>query len=316
MSETAQQPHSKVRYIQVGQQHSGQRIDNYLRTQLKGLPKGVIYKLLRTGQVRVNKRRIKAEYRVQDGDEIRIPPLKNNETEGSVQVPSGLLADLAEWILYEDECLIALNKPAGLAVHKGSGVSFGVIDVLRQARPNAPFMELVHRLDRETSGCLLIAKQRDTLMELHELIRDHKINKFYLALLAGRWKGGERMIETSLQHEKQEGHRKVRVEDEGRLAISRFRPLKRFDSATLMEIEIKTGRTHQIRVQAAHLNHPILGDRKYGDHGLNRDWKKKGLHRMFLHAHRLSFQMPVSGRKYSFEAPLGTELEKLLSELG
>jgi 23S rRNA pseudouridine955/2504/2580 synthase len=316
MSETAQPSHSKVRYIQVNEQHSGQRIDNFLRTQLKGLPKGVIYKLLRTGQVRVNKRRIKAEYRVQNGDEIRIPPLKNAQAEGEVQVPPGLLADLGSWIIYEDEWLLALNKPAGLAVHRGSGVSFGAIDVLRQARPNAPFMELVHRLDRETSGCLLIAKQRDTLMELHDLIRDHKINKLYLALVAGRWKGGERMIETSLQLEKQEGHRKVRVEEEGRLAISRFKPLKRYDSATLMEVEIKTGRTHQIRVQAAHLNHPILGDRKYGDYGLNRDWKKKGLHRMFLHAHRLSFQMPVSGRKYSFEAPLDTELETLLSELG
>lgn len=315
MSETSPQSHSKVRYIQVSEQHSGQRIDNFLRNQLKGLPKGVIYKLLRTGQVRVNKRRIKAEYRVQNGDEVRIPPVKNAQAEGPVQVPADLLDALDSWILYEDEWLIVINKPAGLAVHKGSNVSFGLIDVLRQARPNAPFMELVHRLDRETSGCLLIAKNRDTLMELHDLIRDHKINKMYLALVAGRWEGGEGIIETGLQSDRQAGQRKVRVEDEGRLAISRFRPLKRYDSATLMEIEIKTGRTHQIRVQAAHLDHPILGDRKYGDHALNRDWKKKGLKRMFLHAHKLSFQMPVSGRKYAFEAPLDAELEKLLAGL-
>lgn len=315
MSETTQQSYSKVRYLQVDEQHSGQRIDNYLRVQLKGLPKTAIYKLLRKGQVRVNKRRIKAEYRLQNGDEVRIPPIRDPKEQDKVQVPKGLVQELDSWILYEDEYLMAINKPAGLAVHKGSNVNFGLIDVLRQARPNAPFLELVHRLDRETSGCLLIAKTRDALLELHDLIRDHQLQKRYLALVANNWRGGARQIETSLQNDRQAVQRKIRVEEDGRLAISYFKPLKRYDSATLMEIEIKTGRTHQIRVQAAHLEHPILGDRKYGNHALNREWKKKGLKRMFLHAHELSFQLPVSGRKYDLKAPLDEGLSSLLEGL-
>jgi len=315
MSETSQQSYSKVRYLQVDEQHSGQRIDNYLRTQLKGLPKTAIYKLLRKGQVRVNKRRIKAEYRLQNGDEVRIPPIRDPKVQEKALIPGGLVQELDSWILHEDEYLIAINKPAGLAVHKGSNVSFGLIDVLRQARPNAPFLELVHRLDRETSGCLLIAKTRDTLLELHELIREHQLQKRYLALVANTWRGGARQIETSLQNDKQAVQRKIRVEEEGRLAISYFKPLKRYESATLMEIEIKTGRTHQIRVQAAHLEHPILGDRKYGNHALNREWKKKGLKRMFLHAHELNFRLPVSGRKYELQAPLDDELSILLEGL-
>jgi len=315
MSETSQQSYSKVRYLQVDEQHSGQRIDNYLRVQLKGLPKTAIYKLLRKGQVRVNKRRIKAEYRLQNGDEVRIPPIRDPKEQDKVQVPKGLVQELDNWILYEDEYLMAINKPAGLAVHKGSNVNFGLIDVLRQARPNAPFLELVHRLDRETSGCLLIAKTRDALLELHDLIRDHQLQKRYLALVAKNWRGGGRQIETSLQNDKQAVQRKIRVEEDGRLAISYFKPLKRYESATLMEIEIKTGRTHQIRVQAAHLEHPILGDRKYGNHALNREWKKKGLKRMFLHANELSFQLPVSGRKYDLKAPLDEGLSTLLERL-
>lgn len=315
MSETSQQSYSKVRYLQVDEQHSGQRIDNYLRVQLKGLPKTAIYKLLRKGQVRVNKRRIKAEYRLQNGDEVRIPPIRDPKEQDKVQVPKGLVQELDNWILYEDEYLMAINKPAGLAVHKGSNVNFGLIDVLRQARPNAPFLELVHRLDRETSGCLLIAKTRDALLELHNLIRDHQLQKRYLALVANNWRGGGRQIETSLQNDKQAVQRKIRVEEDGRLAISYFKPLKRYESATLMEIEIKTGRTHQIRVQAAHLEHPILGDRKYGNHALNREWKKKGLKRMFLHANELSFQLPVSGRKYDLKAPLDEGLSTLLEGL-
>lgn len=315
MSETPQQSYSQVRFLQVDEQHSGQRIDNYLRTQLKGLPKTAIYKLLRKGQVRVNKRRIKAEYRLQNGDEVRIPPIWDPREQEQAQVPEGLVQELDSWILHEDEYLMALNKPAGLAVHKGSNISFGLIDVLRQARPNAPFLELVHRLDRETSGCLLIAKSRDALLELHDLIRDHRLQKRYLALVANSWRGGARQIETSLQNDKQAVQRKIRVDEEGRLAISYFKPLKRYDSATLMEIEIKTGRTHQIRVQAAHLKHPILGDRKYGNHALNREWKKKGLKRMFLHAYELSFQLPVSGRKYDLKAPLDDNLSTLLEGL-
>jgi 23S rRNA pseudouridine955/2504/2580 synthase len=315
MSETSQQSYSKVRYLQVDEQHSGQRIDNYLRAQLKGLPKTAIYKLLRKGQVRVNKRRIKAEYRLQNGDEVRIPPIRDPKEREKAQVPEGLVQELDNWILHEDEYLMALNKPAGLAVHKGTNVSFGLIDVLRQARPNAPFLELVHRLDRETSGCLLIAKSRDALLELHDLIRDHQLQKRYLALVANTWRGGARQIETGLQNDKQAVQRKIRVEEEGRLAISYFKPLKRYESATLMEIEIKTGRTHQIRVQAAHLEHPILGDRKYGNHALNREWKKKGLKRMFLHAHELSFQLPVSGRKYDLKAPLDDDLSTFLEGL-
>jgi 23S rRNA pseudouridine955/2504/2580 synthase len=210
---------------------------------------------------------------------------------------------------------MVLNKPAGIAVHGGSGLSYGLIDILRAARPNAPFLELVHRLDRETSGCLLIAKSRDSLTQLHELIRDNGLTKRYLALVDGVWEGKGRVIETMLQSGKQGGKRAMKVEEDGRMAISHFKPLKRYDSATLMQIDIETGRTHQIRVQSAHLGHPIIGDSKYGNHELNRAWKKRGLGRMFLHASEVVFQLPGSGNKYQCKAPVDDELESALKQL-
>jgi 23S rRNA pseudouridine955/2504/2580 synthase len=315
MSETTNQPRTAVSFVQVSAEQQGQRIDNFLMARMRQLPKGAIYKLLRTGQVRVNKKRVKAVYRIQEGDEIRIPPVRQEPEKGEVSIPQGLLNKLDSWILLEDDALMVLNKPAGIAVHGGSGLGYGLIDILRAARPNAPFLELVHRLDRETSGCLLIAKSRDILTQLHELIRNNGLMKRYLALVDGVWEGKERVVETMLQSGKKGGKRAMKVEDDGRTAISHFRPLKRFDSATLMQIEIETGRTHQIRVQSAHLGHPIIGDSKYGNHELNRAWKKKGLGRMFLHSSELAFQLPVSGRKYHSKAPLGDELEVALKQL-
>jgi 23S rRNA pseudouridine955/2504/2580 synthase len=230
-------------------------------------------------------------------------------------IPKDLIENLESWVLLEDEWIMILNKPAGLAVHGGSGLGYGLIDILRAARPNAPFLELVHRLDRETSGCLLIAKSRDILTQLHYLIRDNGVTKRYLALVDGAWEGKDRVVETLLQNGKQGGRRAVKVNDDGRVAVSHFRPLKRYDSATLMQIDIETGRTHQIRVQSAHLGHPVIGDSKYGNHELNRVWKKQGLSRMFLHASELAFQLPVSGRKYHCKAPLDEELEAALNKL-
>lgn len=307
-----------VRLITVDAAHEGQRIDNFLMTTLKGVPRSHVYQVLRTGQVRVNKGRVRQTYRLQIGDQVRVPPVTHGERpQGPVMVSEGMRERLEDAILYEDKGLIVLNKPATLAVHGGSGLSFGVIEALRALRPTAPFLELVHRLDRDTSGCLMVAKRRSTLRAVHALLRAERgVDKRYLALLAGRWAGNERAVDLPLaKNQLSSGERMVRVEDDGKAAVSLFRPIERFATATLMEIRPLTGRTHQIRVHGAATGHPVAGDDKYGDEAFNRAMKNQGLKRMFLHAHRLEFILPEAEHPLVVEAPLEASLEALLVRL-
>jgi 23S rRNA pseudouridine955/2504/2580 synthase len=306
----------KVRRLTVSDDDSDQRLDNFLFRHLKGVPKGHVYRLLRTGQIRVNSRRSKPEYRLQSGDELRLPPVRQGEPV-SPQTPRDWQRQLlSDAIVYEDTSLLVLDKPAGMAVHGGSGQSLGVIEALRVMRPEQHSLELVHRLDRETSGCLVIAKKRSALRGLHAAIREGRMEKRYLALLTGRWEGGERIVTAALEkNQLQGGERMVRVAAEGKSAESRFRPVSRFPEATLVEVIIPTGRTHQIRVHAAHIGHPVAGDEKYGDREANKRFRNLGLRRMFLHAHSLSFDHPVSGEPVSVSAPLDDELRNVVDRL-
>jgi 23S rRNA pseudouridine955/2504/2580 synthase len=303
----------QAQHVQIGVWHAGQRIDNFLMTQLKGVPKSHVYRLLRRGEVRVNKGRIKPDYRLKEGDDVRIPPLRRPEI-GQVPLKTAP-AWLEDRVLYEDAALLVLDKPAGVAVHGGSGQSYGVIEALRALRAQAPFLELVHRLDRETSGCLLIAKKPSMLRALHQMLRDGEIEKRYLALVQGRWDRERRVDLPLLKKVLQSGERMVRVDPQGKLALSVFHPRHLYQDATLMEITIMTGRTHQIRVHAAALGHPLAGDEKYGSADFNRTMRKRGLRRLFLHAHALHFRRPDSGEQVNLEVPLEGELERVLAVL-
>jgi 23S rRNA pseudouridine955/2504/2580 synthase len=307
----------KVRSVTAGEEDAGQRLDNFLFRTLKGVPKSHIYRLLRTGQVRVNKKRAKPDYRLEEGDELRLPPVRQEEKASPGKPPHWQQDALKAGILYEDERILVVNKPAGMAVHGGSGVSFGVIETLRVLRPETPGLELAHRLDRETSGCLIVAKRRSAVRALHAAFREGQVEKHYLALLAGAWEGGERAVDAPLEKNRLEsGERMVKVSREGKSAESLFKPLQTFASSALMDIRIYTGRTHQIRVHAAHLGQPVAGDDKYGDREANKALKASGLKRMFLHAHRLAFPHPESGERLSFTAPLDEELEAVVRNLG
>lgn len=305
-----------IRWLEIAEDQEGQRIDNYLFTQLKGVPKSHIYRIVRTGEVRVNKGRIKPEYRLQTGDKVRIPPLRQGEV-AAVEQPAMRTLDLIRnSVLYEDNQLLVLNKPAGIAVHGGSGVSYGIIEALRLLRPEAPFLELVHRLDRETSGCLLIAKRRSLLRALHELLREGEVNKEYLALVKGRWQGKQRVIDAALRKNMlASGERIVKVAEDGKPATSLFRPSAIFHDASLMRVKLLSGRTHQIRVHATFSGHPVAGDEKYGDSEFNSQMRTKGLKRLFLHAHTLAFELPGTGQKHTITAPLPSELENFLTLL-
>lgn len=304
-----------VQMLQVGPEEAGQRIDNYLLRKLKGVPKSRIYRILRKGEVRVNRGRIKPEYRVQAGDEVRIPPVRQAERDASSPA-AGLVSRIETAILYEDERLLVLNKPAGVAVHGGSGVSHGVIEALRAARPGAPMLELVHRLDRDTSGCLVIAKKRSALRNLHELLREGGMEKRYLALVQGDWPGGARTVTAPLhKNQLKGGERIVTVDAAGKAARTLFRPLTRYGRASLLEVELDTGRTHQIRVHGAHIGHPLAGDDKYGDPDFNRSLRELGLRRLFLHAVALGFREPGSAREVHVSAPLPDELRGVLDRL-
>jgi 23S rRNA pseudouridine955/2504/2580 synthase len=306
----------KARLLSVGEEDSGQRLDNFLFRQFKGVPKGHVYRLLRTGQVRVNSRRVKPDYRLQAGDDVRLPPVRQEEKAAPGQPPRWQQQALQQALLHEDEQLLVVNKPAGMAVHGGSGVSFGVIETLRVLRPEAPSLELAHRLDRDTSGCLVVAKRRSALRGLQTLFREGGVDKRYLALLNGAWKGGERRVSVPLEKNRlQSGERMVKVSGAGKESESLFEPMQKFAGATLMEVRIFTGRTHQIRVHAAHIGYPVAGDDKYGDWEANRRFKALGLKRMFLHARSLSFQHPASGAPVSVTAPLDEELQALLQRL-
>jgi len=294
---------SQVRWIDVAEEEAGQRIDNYLAARLKGVPKSLIYRILRSGEVRVNSRRVAPSDRVAAGDRIRIPPVRVAEREERTPAPRLSLA-----VLFEDEALLAIDKPAGLAVHGGSGVAHGVIESLRAMRPEARFLELVHRLDRETSGVLLLAKKRAALTELHRMLRDREMDKRYVAAVAGRFRNERQRVRLALAQRRTAAGKHVSVSEEGQQAETLLRRLARGERFSLLEAELLTGRTHQIRVHLAHLGHPVLGDEKYGDFALNRELRKLGLKRMFLHAARLAFAHPLSGAAIEIAASLPPEL--------
>jgi 23S rRNA pseudouridine955/2504/2580 synthase len=315
---TSQEPETspKVQFVDITPERAGQRIDNFLITFLKGVPKTRIYRMLRKGEVRVNKGRIKATYRLTVGDSVRIPPVRVAEKGDKVPVGDKVLRRIEASILREEKGFLILNKPSGIAVHGGSGVSYGVIEALRALRPEAPFLELVHRLDRDTSGCLIIAKRRSVLRELHRLLREDGMDKRYLALLKGAWQGGVRRVDVPLlKNTLRSGERMVKVAPEGKPALSLFRPITIYGQATLAEVELKTGRTHQIRVHAAHMGHPIAGDEKYGDEAFNREMREQGLTRLFLHARSLAFRLPGIDEEIRVTAPLDPALERLLDRL-
>lgn len=303
-----------VRRILVGADHAGRRIDNYLGWALEGLPKTRIYRLLRKGEVRVNGKRVAHDYRLQTGDSLRIPPYRPDLPPAGTTSPRPKdLAFVNENVLFEDENLLALDKPAGVAVHGGTGNPFGVIERLRIARPAAPYLELVHRLDRGTSGCLLIAKKPEILRELHELMRLGEVDKRYRVLVAGRWHGRERTVTAGLQKDSlRGGERGMTVNVNGKAASTRFECVEVFDAASLLQAQIFTGRTHQIRVHAAHIGHPVAGDSKYGDDQCNGEMRKLGLRGMYLHAASLCFRLPSSGRVYRLNAEVPHDLLNFL----
>jgi 23S rRNA pseudouridine955/2504/2580 synthase len=315
---------SPVTYVEAGEGDAGQRIDNFLIRVLKNVPRSLVYRILRTGQVRVNGKRAKPDYRLESGDRVRLPPVRRKPAgEASARAPSKSLRDfVAAAVIHEDRDLIVVNKPPGVAVHGGSGVSFGVIEALRAVHPELKELELVHRLDRETSGCLLVAKRRSVLRSLHAQLRERDMEKRYLALVVGRWPYGRKTIDLPLKTNlKQGGERVVRVHAEGQEALTTFEPQEHFGKlATLLDVTLGTGRTHQIRVHAAHAGHPIAGDDKYGDRERDAKLQPYGLSRMFLHASALTFTRANStggddAEPFRVTAPLPDDLEQLLASL-
>lgn len=303
-----------VQFVEVSPPYHGQRIDNFLLRTLKGVPKSMIYRILRKGEVRVNRGRIRPEYRLQTGDVVRIPPLRVSEDKGEVRIPPAVLERINQAILLEDKKILVLNKPAGVAVHKGSGLDFGIIEALRALRPDAPYLELAHRLDRETSGCLVLAKTPAALRTIQAAFHAGTIDKRYLALLRGHWNEGRREVSVPLRKNVlRGGERMVEVVEDGKPALSTFRPVNLFSRASLMEVGIGTGRTHQIRVHAAHIGYPVAGDEKYGDSRFNRQMIDYGLRRLFLHARSIDFYL--DGHEVSVSAPLTDELKRVLERL-
>ena len=306
----------QVRLLTIEAEHEGQRIDNFLKTQLKGVPKSLIYRILRKGEVRVNKKRIKPEYKLCTGDEVRVPPVRVAEKNELPSANLGSIQRLESQILFEDDAMIVLNKPSGMAVHGGSGLSFGVIEGLRALRPEARFLELVHRLDRDTSGVLLVAKKRSALRSLHEQLRVKTMRKQYLALVRGQWQPHVKVVNAPLRkNDLQSGERVVRVSSDGKPSETRFRIARQFAEATLVECSPITGRTHQIRVHTQHAGHPIACDDKYGEAAFDDKMRSQGLKRLFLHAWKLSFIHPADGREMQVEAPLAPELDDFLNKL-
>ncbi len=304
----------RVERVTATSEEAGRRLDNFLLTRLKGVPRAHVYRLIRGGEVRVNSRRVQAGYRLNTGDEVRIPPVR--QADARTPLPASRVR--ADWIqacvIYEDQDLLVLNKPSGLAVHGGSGISLGAIELLRAVRGPREHLELVHRLDRDTSGCLLVAKRASALRALHAQFRDGSIDKRYLALLIGRWPGRARTVDAPLiTDERRGGERHVRVDAEGKSALTRFVPLERFAEATLAEVHLTTGRTHQIRVHAASIGHPVAGDERYG---LADDpvVAKYGLKRLFLHARSLAFTSPHNGA-LTIDAPPGDDLTAPLDRI-
>lgn len=308
---------SAVRIVKIGDANAGQRIDNFLLTTLKGLPKSRIYRLLRKGEVRVNMKRISPFYKLLEGDAVRLPPVFLPEKAKLAKPADDTLNLLLDRILYEDDELLILNKPSGMSVHAGSTVRVGVVEALRHAFPHAKQLELAHRLDSETSGCLILAKKKRVLRELHELLREGQMTKLYLALTKGKWKRGELRVDLPLhKHYRDGGKHVVEVRhDGGKSALTLFTILKAFKNATLVEAKLMTGRTHQIRVHAAHQGHPIAGDDRYGELEFNKLTRKMGVKRLFLHAKSIDFTLPSSGKHIRVTAPLDADLEAVLTTI-
>lgn len=306
---------TQVQFIDIDEDMAGQRIDNFLRNQLKSIPKSVVYRILRKGEVRVNKKRVKAEYKLEAGDIVRVPPV-TIDVEDEVAAPSTKLnkvAELEHCILYEDDHMLVLNKPSGTAVHGGSGLKFGAIEALRALRPQARFLELVHRIDRDTSGILLIAKKRSALRQLQSQFREKTVQKYYFALVMGEWKSQCKVVNAPLL--KNEVNSIVRVNPNGKPSETRFKILEKFADATLVQASPITGRTHQIRVHTQYVGHPIAWDDRYGDRRFDAYTAQFGIDRLFLHAANIQFTHPASGEKMEINAPIDAKLEKALAKM-
>jgi len=302
---------TSVRKVQVDAERAGQRIDNFLRNELPGVPKGRVYRLLRRGEVRVNGGRIRAEYKLQEGDEVRIPPARVSV--GGPPPPERMASAMLDRVLYEDKRLLVINKPTGVAVHGGSGISHGVIELLRHSRPDLKDLALVHRIDRETSGCLVMAKRRSALRELHERFRQGQVEKNYLALVVGDWQYGEQLIDVPLLvRNRKGGERYVIASPKGKEAQTRVSLSRTYGIYSLLQCAPVTGRTHQIRVHLDHAGHPIAGDDRYGDDDANKKARRFGLKRLFLHAQSIAFA-DDSGNELHFTAPLADDLEQFLT---
>jgi 23S rRNA pseudouridine955/2504/2580 synthase len=305
-----------VSHSEIDAETAGQRLDNYLMTRLKGVPRSHVYQLIRSGQVRVNSGRVRPRYRLRAGDSVRVPPVRRRARPAITDPGSGL-AWLSERIVFEDDRLLVVDKPAGLAVHGGSGLDFGLIEGLRSLRPTVKTLELVHRLDRGTSGCVMVAKKRSALRGLHALLREGAVTKRYLALVRGRWEHGEVVIDTPLAAGHEGSAARVRPAASGKAALSIFRLVNQYgDLASLVEVEIRTGRTHQIRVHAVEAGHPVAGDDRYGDRQFNSVCATMGLRRMFLHAQLIEFVWPESEEEFIVSTPLPDELGRFLGDLG
>lgn len=304
-----------VALVTIDESAEGQRIDNFLARHLKGVPKSHLYRILRSGEVRVNSKRVDATCRLVIGDLVRIPPVR---VSAPTHKPTGPVASKFEgMVLFEDDALLVIDKPAGFAVHGGSGISRGVIEQLRLERPQAKFLELVHRLDRETSGVLLLAKKRSALVAMHEAIRSNAVEKRYLMLVRGDWKDKKRRVKLPLKkYTLESGERRVSVDEDGQDSETIFHLLQSFGDFSLLEAQLITGRTHQLRVQLEHLGFPIAGDDKYGDYAFNKELQKRGLKRMFLHSAETVIRHPLTGEELRLQAPLPKELTVFLKKLG
>jgi 23S rRNA pseudouridine955/2504/2580 synthase len=307
---------AKVQQVEVGDRGAGQRLDNFLGRILKDVPKTHIFRVIRKGEVRVNGKRAKPDQRLLASDIVRVPPVRTGAAAPPRRAPPAMVEGLTGAIVYEDARLLVIDKPAGVAVHGGSGVSFGVIEALRAARPDET-LELVHRIDRDTSGLLLISRKPAALRTLHALMRDGKVEKKYLALVKGKWELGQKRIDVPLRTDiRVGGERTVKAHETGKEAVSVFKPVQFFGKkASLVEVSLETGRTHQIRVHAAHAGYPLAGDEKYGEEDFNAKAKEWGLKRMFLHAHQLSFTWPDTGMEFSASAPLPPDLSAVIDAL-
>jgi 23S rRNA pseudouridine955/2504/2580 synthase len=302
---------ARATLLEVGEEGAAQRIDNFLLRRLKGVPKSHVYRVLRSGEVRVNSARVKPDYRLRSGDRVRIPPVRV-----AAPAPRPRPARLPELpVVYEDDALLVVDKPSGVAVHGGSGVSFGVIEALRAARPAAKVLELAHRLDRDTSGLLVVAKKRSALTALHGQLREGKVLKIYWAVVHGRWSGGERDLRERLhKYVSASGERRVAVHQEGQQALTHVKPIALAARCSLLELRLETGRTHQIRVHLAHAGHPIVGDTKYGDFGLNRALAREGAARLQLHALRLAFTHPLTHARLRLQSPLPADMRPFVEK--